>query len=72
MDMPENCVVCPLCNGSDECVMQDEDANFAADTMSELRNGCPLVEMPERDELGQSDWDEGWNACLDAIEGRKI
>lgn len=26
MEMPENCLECPLLNGSDECVMQDEDA----------------------------------------------
>lgn len=35
MDMPENCITCPLCNGNDECLMQDENANFAADTISE-------------------------------------
>ncbi len=32
MEMPENCLECPLLNGSDECVMQDEDANMDADT----------------------------------------
>lgn len=45
MDMPENCMTCSLCNGNDECIMQDEDANFAADTISELMNGCPLVQI---------------------------
>lgn len=47
MDMPENCITCPLCNGNDECLMQDENANFAADTISELMNGCPLVQTPD-------------------------
>ena len=41
MEMQGNCLECPLLNGSDECVVQDEDANYAADTMSELRNVCP-------------------------------
>ena len=51
MDMPENCMVCPLCNGNDECIIQDEDANFAADTISELMHGCPLVQIDENKTL---------------------
>ena len=70
MEMPENCLECPLSNGSDECVVQDEDTNFAADTMSELRDGCPLVPMPER-KIAVPGYAKGWNACLDAIEGRE-
>ena len=69
MDMPENCMVCPLCSGSDECAMQDEDANLAADTVSELMDGCPLVPMPERKQNACSHgFAGGWNACLDAVE----
>ena len=56
MDMPENCMTCPLCNGIDECIIQDEDANFAADTISELMNGCPLVQI---DEKNIRHWREG-------------
>ena len=75
MEMPENCLECPLLNGSDECVVQDEDANFAADTMSELRNSCPLAPMPER-KIAVPGYEahiasKGWNACLDAIERRE-
>lgn len=84
MEMPGNCLECPLLNGSDECTVQNEDANCFADTLSELRNECPLVPMPERKmelkkktyfmgEYAQSIYvpvpeNEGWNACLDAIE----
>lgn len=75
MEMPGSCLECPLSNGNDECVVQDEDTNFAADTMSELRNSCPLVPMPERKiaVLGYEAHiaSKGWNACLDAIEGRE-
>lgn len=45
-DMPENCCTCPFCNGSDECVVQDEDANFFSDSWDDLRRGCPLEELP--------------------------
>ena len=70
MEMQGNCLECPLLNGSDECVVQDEDANYAADTMSELRNVCPLVPIPERKQNACSHgFAGGWNACLDAIEG---
>lgn len=48
MEMPENCMVCPLSNDSDECIMQDEDTNYNADTFSDLREGCPLIPMSER------------------------
>lgn len=76
MEMPENCLECPLFNGSDECVVQDEDTNCFADMLSELRNSCPLKLMPERknyEELSDGNpvkaWGNGWNACIDAIEG---
>lgn len=48
IDMPESCINCPMVNGNDECILQDEDANFAADTWDKLREGCPLAPMPEK------------------------
>lgn len=71
MEMPENCLECPLLTSGDECIVQGEDANMDAESFRDLEDGCPLVPMPERYNLGQSDWDEGWNACLDAIERGK-
>lgn len=47
MDMPENCLTCPNFNGIDECMLQSEEANFNADTFSDLREGCPLVPLSE-------------------------
>lgn len=75
MEIPENCLECPLLNGSDNCIMQDEDANFASDTWSDLKNGCPLVPMPER-KIAVPGYEahieaKGWNACLGAVEGSK-
>lgn len=79
--MPEDCLECPLLNGSDECVMQDADANFNANSIYDLLDGCPLKPMPERNKkmslkaaLKQpykSGIIDGWNACLDTIEGSK-
>lgn len=67
MDMPENCTECPLLNGADECIMQDEDANFNADTLDELKAGCPLRGLPEKqgNSKYQNDYEKGWNACID-------
>lgn len=47
IDTPESCGKCPLLNGADECIVQDEDANFNANTFAELNERCPLKEMPE-------------------------
>ena len=33
IDTPENCMQCPLFDGADECIMQDDDTNFNADTI---------------------------------------
>lgn len=81
MDMPESCSKCLMLNSSDECILQDEDANFVADTWEKLRAGCPLVELPERmDALKASvtvngclhpvEYAQGFNACIDKIMGQ--
>lgn len=81
MDMPESCSKCLMLNSSDECILQDEDANFVADTWEKLRRGCPLVELPERmDALKASatvegclhpvEYAQGFNACIDKIVGQ--
>ena len=44
-DIPKSCNQCPFCNGADECMVQNEDANFLADTWDDLRRGCPLEEI---------------------------
>ena len=78
MDMPENCMKCPMVNSSDERILQDEDANFAADTWEDLKAGCPLVELPEKipepkegyETIEESVKRVGWNACIDKMLGR--
>lgn len=76
IDMPENCYECPMLNGSDECILQDEDTNaFYADDYDGLRKGCPLRELPEKKDTRKAlSWEHkkymgGWNACIDAITG---
>ena len=81
VDMPESCEKCPMLNGADECILQDEDANFAADTLEDLKEGCPLVELPEKKDAICYEHDSwptiqkktengGWNACIDKIVGQ--
>ncbi|MDE7298150.1 MAG: hypothetical protein K2N94_04895 [Lachnospiraceae bacterium] len=75
MEMPKECIGCPMFNASDACVLQNEDANFNADAISDLETGCPLKPMPERKALSVArtmtdfGWINGFNACLDAIGG---
>lgn len=79
MDKPEWCHDCPMCNSSDECVLQNESQNFEADTWDKLGEGCPLQELPKRKtvigidgatgmkELELHGRQKGWNACIDKI-----
>lgn len=75
IDIPENCFECPLLNGNDECILQDEDTNaFYADDYDGLRKNCPVKEPPERHvtdakQVGEewSVFNRGWNHCLDTI-----
>lgn len=50
IDTPENCMQCPLFDGADECIMQDDDTNFNADTIDELMQTCPLMDLPEKEQ----------------------
>lgn len=78
IDTPKNCMECPLLTGSDECIMQDDDANFNADSFTRLQERCPLKKIPEKMQVcgkyPQPDgivpsYKIGWNACIDAIIG---
>ena len=73
IDTPKHCLKCPFLNGTDACIVQDEDANLNADSWDDLMSGCPLKPLPEKD-----DWDDpydeyytgyanGWNRCLEEI-----
>lgn len=78
MDTPKKCIHCLLLNGADECIVQDDDANFnAGDSWDELMKGCPLKKLPE-EENGDEDlcsfdrgWTAGFNTCLQRINGEK-
>ena len=49
-DMPSKCIECPFVNSSDECILQDNDANFMADSWDDLQQNCPLVAITETGE----------------------
>lgn len=76
VDTPETCLDCPLLNGADECIVQDDDANFnAGDSWDELIKGCPLKEIPgeEHNEYCLDEYYDGyvdgWNSFRDRILG---
>lgn len=77
MDMPKSCCSCNMCNSNDECILQDEDANFkASDSWEELRKGCPLRELPEKKESyldinNKKGYCDGYNACIDELLGEE-
>lgn len=74
LDMPKSCLQCNMLNGSDECVLQDDDDNFNADTFDDLRAGCPLKPMPEKNRytpMHHKSYVAGWNDCIDAIVGKE-
>ena len=79
LNMPDSCLKCPMCNGNDECILQDEDANFRArDSWDELKKGCPLREVPKKKsqkfkpyEMHKDEYNKGYrkgyNACIDDL-----
>lgn len=73
MDEPKKCLECPMLNGSDECILQDEDANFTSDTWDDLKSNCPLRPVPEKKKVMSIQCDKehyfnrGYNACIDEI-----
>lgn len=77
-DMPESCYGCDL-------TYQDANGIYCGCTKEDVGNyiacrpdRCPLRELPEKEDLKELEkyslgedyiWHEGWNACIDAIEG---
>lgn len=69
IDTPDNCCYCPCAGTSMVCQATNREVSGGRPEW------CPLQELPERksEEFGQTIINaaraEGWNACLDAIEG---
>lgn len=84
MDMPEDCKQCVFCRGLNACklkkyLVRDKICTVYTVDKQIMEGGkpywCPLRELPEK-KTGNSYMNskekgivEGWNACLDAIEG---
>ncbi len=73
MDMPENCVGCPLsAESSDEYIQYCTGTDDKIDDFFYSKrkpDWCPLKELPERkdDDADYALYDLGWNACIDEI-----
>ena len=49
-DIPDKCYHCPFVNSEDACILQDDDANFNADSWDDLQRGCPLIALPDHEQ----------------------
>lgn len=73
IDEPKTCGSCPLLSASDECIVQDDDTNFNADSFDTLRATCPLKKFPKQispdsaDYAHEASYIKGWNDCLEKI-----
>lgn len=48
MQMPSNCMKCPMLNDSGDCCVLSHKQNYAYDDMEQVKdNYCPLIEIPE-------------------------
>ena len=50
MKMPTECLDCPfmISKYSDDCILQSDEANEKFETWEEMKEHCPLVELPEK------------------------
>ena len=83
MDIPESCVDCQFCYEYHEgieacCTVTREPSNddmyriIKEDYCQDKPDWCPLKPMPEKTILAPdmlNSFEEGWNACIDAITG---
>lgn len=79
MDMPDGCSECGFCGcDGDRCFILNEEIPEQTYIDGEKREDCPLRKMPKRkNSVDEEHVDcythyqvRGWNACIDAIEGR--
>lgn len=74
IDMPENCNECNFSSVDGDWCQFHGEISFC-EYVSRKPDDCPLKPMPEKSYTGKSDylqwgdWEDGWNACIDAITG---
>lgn len=64
-EMPNNCEECKI------IYLQAHDERSSCDSgdWSKRPSWCPLRPLPSKDFWHKKDYADGWNDCLDAIEG---
>ena len=71
IDMPDNCLNCPLYHGDFE--HRCKPTYKINHDFFNKPDWCPLQQMPEKSHTGKSeyyqwgDWEDGWNACIDGL-----
>lgn len=76
LDMPENCYECDFLDDDGDypmCRITTEVCGYRFKTYENKMNKCPLKELPEYQfewyDDEKSDWERGYNACLNEILG---
>ena len=70
IDMPESCTSCLLGIYNKKWFCLDTNKDIDVTDRYNIPDWCPLKPMPKRAFIDQGvPFNEGWNACLDAITG---
>ena len=78
IDMPSCCDECFALDDRGDypvCLITQEQLGYTFRIREQRMNKCPLQPMPEKSLTGKSDyyqwgdWEDGWNACIDSLNG---
>lgn len=57
MEMPTHCMDCPfmVSRDNDDCILQSDEANEGFENWEQMKDHCPLIEVPPHGRLGDLD-----------------
>ena len=73
MDMPSSCMECQFCYNEDFPMCEAGGRRIKDDDIEKRQEWCPLREVPQYEyewyDDEKSDYERGYNACIDEILG---
>ena len=57
MEMPKRCLDCPflITRDNDDCILQSDEANAKFEGWDDMKESCPLIELPPHGRLIDAD-----------------